>query len=116
MTNDQRHITIKKLAKHMFGQFVSGRTGNTPSKGRFFRYEVTGLRQTYETDKIGYPIRSSSSVFITVPYNRMNEEMQRITRLGGKIVNIQPLAVGASASQATNPPNAGVKAESKSEE
>lgn len=99
----------------MFGQFVSGRSGNTPSKGRFFRYEVTGLRQTYETDKIGYPIRTSSSVFITVPYNRMNEEMQRITRLGGKIVNIHPLTVGQSTSQASNPPNAGVKSEDQAD-
>lgn len=28
---------------------------------------------------------------MTVPYNRMNEEMKRITRLGGKIVSIRPL-------------------------
>jgi len=76
----------------MFGQLAAGRSsGNTPSANRYFQYEIAGLRQTYETDKIGYPIRSSSSVFITVPYNRMNEEMQRITRLGGKIVNIELL-------------------------
>lgn len=69
----------------MLGQ-ISGRKG-----GRYFRYEVAGLRQTEETDGNGYQIRSSASVFVTVPYARMNEEMQRITRLGGKIVNIQPL-------------------------
>lgn len=57
---------------------------------RCFRYEVVGLRQNDETDRMNHPIRSSSSVFITVPYNRMNEEMQRITRLGGQIVNITP--------------------------
>lgn len=57
---------------------------------RCFRYEVTGLRQSEDTDGIDYQIRSSASVFITVPYSRMNEEMQRITRLGGKIVNITP--------------------------
>jgi phycocyanin-associated rod protein len=31
-------------------------------------------------------------VFIKVPYSRMNEEMQRITRMGGKIVSIKPLS------------------------
>ena len=69
----------------MLGQ-ISGRNSN-----RSFRYEVVGLRQSEETEKVGYPIRSSGSVFFTVPENRMNQEMQRITRLGGKIVSIQPL-------------------------
>jgi sulfite reductase alpha subunit-like flavoprotein len=58
---------------------------------RCFRYEVVGLRQNEETDRMGFPIRSSASVFIMVPYNRMNEEMQRITRMGGRIVNISPV-------------------------
>lgn len=61
---------------------------------RYFKYEVVGLRQNEETDRMNGPIRSSASVVITVPYNRMNEEMQRITRMGGKIVSISP--VGAS--------------------
>ncbi len=69
----------------MLGQ-INGRNSN-----RSFRYEVVGLRQSEETKKVGYPIRSSASVFFTVPENRMNQEMQRITRLGGKIVSIQPL-------------------------
>ena len=58
---------------------------------RSFRYEVVGLRQNEETDQMDAPIRSSASVFITVPYARMNEEMQRITRMGGKIVSISPV-------------------------
>lgn len=57
---------------------------------RCFRYEVVGLRQNDETDRMVHPIRSSSSIFITVPYDRMNEEMQRITRMGGQIVSITP--------------------------
>lgn len=64
---------------------------NGTNSNRSFRYEVVGLRQSEETEKVNYPIRSSASVFITVPENRMNQEMQRITRLGGKIVSIQPL-------------------------
>jgi phycocyanin-associated, rod len=69
----------------MLGQ-ISSRTSN-----RYFRYEVVGLRQSEETQQVGYPIRSSATEFITVPENRMNQEMQRITRLGGKIVSVQPL-------------------------
>jgi sulfite reductase alpha subunit-like flavoprotein len=75
----------------MLGQTAVGSSANTPSGARMFRYEVTGLRQNEETDKMGYPIRRSGSVFITVPYNRMNEEMQRIVRMGGTIVSITPL-------------------------
>ncbi|BAY45205.1 oxidoreductase FAD/NAD(P)-binding subunit [Scytonema sp. HK-05] len=65
---------------------------NTESGSRVFVYEVVGLRQSEETDKTSYQIRNSGSVFIRVPYNRMNQEMRRITRLGGKIVSIQPLS------------------------
>lgn len=74
----------------MLGQVLAGRSGSA-SNGRYFRYEVTGLRQSDATDGNGYQIRTSGSTFITVPYNRMNEEMQRITRLGGKIVSITAL-------------------------
>jgi len=77
----------------MLGQVLGGRSGSASSNGRYFQYEVAGLRQSDETDNNGYQIRSSASVFVTVPYSRMNEEMQRITRMGGKIVNIH--AIGA---------------------
>ncbi|MEQ8385317.1 MAG: phycobilisome linker polypeptide [Coleofasciculus sp. A1-SPW-01] len=66
-------------------------SSNTTAKNRLFLYEVTGLSQNTETDKMDYPIRSSGNTYITVPYSRMNQEMQRITRMGGKIVSIQPL-------------------------
>jgi phycocyanin-associated, rod len=72
----------------MMGQ-LAGRSGSSLSNSRYFRYEVSGLRQSDETTNSDYQIRSSASVFITVPYNRMNEEMQRISRLGGKIINIE---------------------------
>ncbi|MBW4675866.1 MAG: phycobilisome linker polypeptide [Desmonostoc geniculatum HA4340-LM1] len=84
----------------MVGQFIGGKTSS-----RYFRYEVVGLRQSQETQKISYPIRSSASVFITVPENRMSQEMQRIARLGGKIVSIQPLnSETKTDSQQSNPP------------
>lgn len=61
---------------------------------KLFRYEIAGLKQSDETENLGYQIRTSGNTFITVPYARMNSEMRRITRMGGKIVNIQPLSVG----------------------
>ena len=73
----------------MLGQMVG--TATNPSTSRVFVYEVTGLRQSAENDNNNYPFRSSSSVFIKVPYSRMNEEMQRILRMGGQIVSIKPV-------------------------
>jgi phycocyanin-associated rod protein len=67
---------------------------------RFFQYEVVGLRQSDATENTNYSIRSSATTLITVPYSRMNEEMQRINRLGGKIVNIRPWTADAVATAA----------------
>ncbi len=76
----------------MFGQTTVGANGISSANSRMFRYEVVGLRQNEENDRNNYDIRNSGSVFITVPYNRMNEEMQRITRMGGRIIKIEPLS------------------------
>lgn len=85
----------------MYNSSASG-AANTPSGSRMYRYEVTGLRQNGATDKFNYAIRQSGSTFINVPYDRMNEFMQRITRLGGKIVSIHPLDTnGTSAGNVT---------------
>ncbi len=65
---------------------------NSVINNRLFVYEVVGLSQSGKTDPQTYPIRRSGSVLITVPYERMNQEMRRITRLGGKIVSIKPLS------------------------
>ena len=75
----------------MYNLSTADAAANTLSGSRIFVYEVVGLRQSEETDKLDYPIRKSGSVFIRVPYNRMNQEMRRITRMGGKIVSIQPM-------------------------
>jgi phycocyanin-associated, rod len=75
----------------MFGQTTIGTGGLNSAASRTFRYEVVGMKQSIENDKNKYDIRDSSSVFITVPYSRMNDEMRRILRQGGKIVNITPL-------------------------
>lgn len=81
----------------MFGQTSQGNTSFGDTSTRMFRFEVSGLHQT--STPLNYSIRLSGSTFVAVPYNRMNEEMQRINRLGGKIVSIQPL--GETAATAT---------------
>lgn len=86
----------------MFGQTTVGTGGISSAASRVFRYEVVGLRQNEENDRNNYDIRRSGSVFLTVPYNRMNEEMQRIARMGGRIVKIEALSadsVQAAASE-----------------
>jgi phycocyanin-associated rod protein len=76
----------------MFGQTALGKASLSDSASRMFRFEVQGLRQNEEADKLNYSIRRSGSTYVTVPYSRMNEEMQRISRLGGKIVNITAIS------------------------
>ena len=75
----------------MLGTSLIGGRSSSPAKNRVFVYEVTGLKQSDSNDSNSYAFRSSSSVFMRVPYKRMNEEMQRISKMGGTIVNIQPL-------------------------
>ncbi|PSF34240.1 ferredoxin-NADP reductase [Aphanothece hegewaldii CCALA 016] len=60
-------------------------------ENRLFVYEVVGLSQKGVTNDSVNPIRRSGSVFFTVPYRRMNQEMRRIIRMGGQIVSIKPL-------------------------
>lgn len=86
----------------MLGQSAIVNGADTPSDSRIFVYEVTGLRQNTDNDQNEYPFRTSSSVFIKVPYKRMNQEMQRILRMGGKIVNIQPAEAGAGSNEDSN--------------
>jgi phycocyanin-associated rod protein len=75
----------------MFGQTTLGANSVSSSASRVFRYEVVGLKQNQETDRNNFSIRRSGSVFITIPYSRMLSEMQRISRLGGKIIKIESL-------------------------
>lgn len=95
----------------MLGQFVTGGRSSSPSNNRIFVYEVTGLKQNEQSDSNSYPVRTSSSVFMQVPYNRMNEEMLRITRMGGTIIKIKPF--GASDQDNSQPAN---KSKAKSEQ
>lgn len=73
----------------MLGQLALTGTARSSASNRIFVYEVEGLQQNEQTDNNRYPVRNSSTILVQVPYSRMNSEMQRISRLGGKIVNIR---------------------------
>ncbi len=68
-------------------------------------YEVTGLKQNQANDSNSYAFRSSSNAFVSVPYDRMNQEMQRIGKMGGTIVNIQSLEAFKQQEQNDSPEN-----------
>ncbi|MBD2198683.1 MULTISPECIES: phycobilisome linker polypeptide [Calothrix] len=80
----------------MLGKSALTRGSSTSSEDRVFIYEVEGLRQSEQTDNNRYQIRNSSTILIQVPYSRMNEEMRRISRLGGKIVGIRTASAETS--------------------
>jgi hypothetical protein len=61
------------------------------SDTRFFLYEVSGLNNYKQPANSNYTTRPLDNVFIQVPYNRMNEKMRSIARMGGTIVSISPL-------------------------
>jgi ferredoxin--NADP+ reductase len=65
---------------------------NSNIEERRFLFEVVGI-SSLEGNNLGYPIRQSGSSFIAVPYSRMNQEMNRINRLGGKIIKITPMGI-----------------------
>jgi hypothetical protein len=73
------------------------KASTSTSDSRVFVYEVEGLKQNEQTENNKYQVRNSSTILIQVPYSRMNDEMRRITRLGGKIVNIRPLSESGTA-------------------
>jgi ferredoxin--NADP+ reductase len=72
----------------MYNSSAAFTGSNTEYKNRLFVYEVEGLSRNSVDTKV--PIRNSGTVFITVPYSRMNQEMRRINSLGGKVISIKP--------------------------
>ncbi len=75
----------------MLGQTAFSRGSSASADNRIFVYEVTGLQQNDITIRSDSQIRTSANTLVQVPYSRMNEKMQQILRMGGKIVNIYPL-------------------------
>jgi phycocyanin-associated, rod len=94
-------LGVKALSQAFLSTIFEEPTMLGLSSGRNFVYEVEGLRQNEQTTKNSYPVRNSSNVMVQVPYDRMNDEMRRITRMGGKIVAIHSLAdyLAANSSQ-----------------
>ncbi|MBZ8181036.1 phycobilisome linker polypeptide [Oscillatoria salina] len=77
----------------MYGQTGVGKGVFGESASRMYCIEVEGMQQKVDPDRVSYRIRNSGTTYIKVPYNRLSEQMQRINRLGGKIVNIMPLTM-----------------------
>jgi ferredoxin--NADP+ reductase len=82
----------------MYNSSLVGNAGNS-ANSRLFIYEVIGLRDGQTSDSSNSKIRRSGSSFITVPYQRMNQEMRRIASMGGKILSIRPFAAATSEQQ-----------------
>lgn len=81
----------------MFGQTTIGSGNLNNANSRVYRIEIEGMRQNVNPDKVSYSIRNSGRTFISVPYNRMNEQLQRINRMGGKVLSIEPLTPDGNA-------------------
>jgi ferredoxin--NADP+ reductase len=83
--------------------------GTTTYGSRLFVYEVEGLGNKSVAGSDTSKTRKSGRTFVTVAYNRMNQEMKRIARLGGKIVGIYPageepkMAMASSSAPSTPP-------------
>ncbi len=85
----------------MYNPSAAGSASSTEYNNRSFLYEVVGLKggNGIANDLV----RKSGTTLITVPYNRMNQELQRITRLGGQIISIKPLdQVSATGAETIN--------------
>jgi ferredoxin--NADP+ reductase len=95
----------------MYNSSLSGSAGNSAANGRLFIYEVIGLRDRGSADCANGKIRRSGSSFITVPYQRMNQEMRRIANMGGKILSIRPFAAASASTPNQHNDPAPVEAE-----
>jgi phycocyanin-associated, rod len=84
----------------MLGQSAFTRGSSSTADSRIFVYEVTGLHQNNVVAQPIPQIRTSANTFIQVPYNRMNEKMRQILRMGGRIVNIYPQGEKPQAAEA----------------
>jgi phycocyanin-associated, rod len=84
----------------MLGQSAFSRGSSATADNRIFVYEVSGLQQNNITVQSDSQIRTSANTFVQVPYNRMNDKMQQILRMGCKIVGVHPLGATLQGSKA----------------
>ncbi len=86
----------------MYNPSVAGGNANTEFGSRMYVIEVTGFGQGANSGVTIPSVRRSGTTFVRVPYNRMNQEVQRISRLGGKIVSIKPFNADSAAASSSN--------------
>jgi hypothetical protein len=75
----------------MYGVSAVGGAGLTESGSRVFRIEFTGVVNPVSSlatsDKVRHSVQS-----LTVPYSSMSQTVQRILKMGGKIVQVTQVA------------------------
>ncbi|ABC98442.1 phycocyanin-associated, rod [Thermostichus sp. MS-CIW-21] len=81
----------------MFGQSTSGPETLTEAGSRVYKVEYTGLLNPPDALATSAKVRRST-MSITVPYSRLSTEMQRILRMGGKIVQVTALSAAPAQS------------------
>ena len=67
-------------------------SANKDKNNRIFLYEVMINPKMGKPSQIDGLFQRRGKFYLKVPYKRMSQEMQRISRLGGKIVNIMPIS------------------------
>ncbi|MEN9203470.1 MAG: phycobilisome linker polypeptide [Thermostichus sp. DG_1_6_bins_120] len=86
----------------MFGQSTTGPEALTEAGSRVYKIEYTGLRNPPEALATSDKVRRST-VSTTVPYGRLSAEMQRILRMGGKVVRVAAVSgVNGAPTQSNN--------------
>ncbi len=79
---------------------------NSEYGDRLFALEVAGLAAQKGNLKLSYPtVRKSGNTFISVPYQRMSQEIKKITRLGGQIVSIKQIGINTPLTIKDSQPN-----------
>ncbi|MFS8740625.1 phycobilisome linker polypeptide [Synechococcus sp. O70.2] len=81
----------------MFGQSTSSPEALTEAGSRVYKIEYTGLLNPPDALTTSAKVRRSTAT-LTVPYSRLSAEMQRILRMGGKVLRVTPLT-GSPTSQ-----------------
>lgn len=79
----------------MSGMTTTGTTDLSDYNSRTVEIEVTGLcRQD---------VMRTSNYKVKVPYSRMAQEVQRISRMGGKVAGVMMVSSSPSASPSASP-------------
>lgn len=78
----------------MTAYFPANRQTGRLTDSRIFLYEVAICPPTAELSKINGLNYRQGKIYLKVPFARMNQAMQEISRLQGKILSITPLKTG----------------------